>query len=83
MGYFSMIPASGETYTAQVEFEDGEEQSFDLPEVVDHGINVVAASQDQEYIHMGLVTNDEYFNEIQNQPYYVFGQLNGQFTYAA
>ncbi|MGO1597620.1 MAG: carboxypeptidase-like regulatory domain-containing protein [Sphingobacterium sp.] len=83
MGYFSMIPASGETYTAQVEFEDGEEQSFDLPEVVDHGINVVAASQDQEYIHMGLVTNDEYFNQIQNQPYYVFGQLNGHLIYAA
>lgn len=83
MGYFSLIPSSGESYQAVVEFEDGEERTFDLPEVVDDRINLVAASQDEEYIHLGLVTNDEYFNVIQNKPYYVFGHLNGHLIYAA
>src|SRR5690606_21065290 len=83
MGYFSLIPSSGESYQAVVEFEDGEESTFDLPEVVDDRINLVAASQDEEYIHLGLVTNDEYFNVIQNKPYYVFGHLNGHLIYAA
>src|SRR5690606_4369878 len=29
------------------------------------------------------VTNDSYFQQIQNKPFYVFGQLNGHLIYAA
>lgn len=83
MGSFTMIPISGETYKAVVTLGNGIEKTVDLPAVVDDKINVVAVSQDKEFINLGLVTNDQYFNTIQNKPYYVFGQLNGHLIYAA
>ena len=83
MGSFNMIPQAGETYKAVVTLGDGQERTVDLPAVVDNKINVVAVSQDADFINLGLVTNDQYFNTIQNKPYYVFGQLNGHLIYAA
>ncbi|MGX1752810.1 carboxypeptidase-like regulatory domain-containing protein [Sphingobacterium sp. NPDC055346] len=83
MGSFTMIPVSGETYKAVVTLGNGIEKTVDLPAVVDDKINVVAVSQDNEFINLGLVTNDQYFSSIQNKPYYVFGQLNGHLIYAA
>lgn len=83
MGSFTLLPTSGETYKAVVTFENGVEKTVDLPAVVDNKINVVSVSQDNEFINVGLVTNDQYFNTIQNKPYYVFGQLNGHLIYAA
>src|SRR5690606_35170675 len=83
MGNFSLNPILGESYKAIVSFENGQEMTFDLPEVVENKINLVASAPEAEFLNVGLVTNDKYFNTIQNKPYYVFGQLNGHLIYAA
>src|SRR5690606_30699145 len=46
-------------------------------------INLVASAPQTDFVNIGLVTNDQYFNTIQNKPYYIFGQLNGHLIYAA
>lgn len=83
MGTFNLVPTSGESYKAVVTFADGQEKTVDLPAVQDDKINVVVGSVDKEFINVGLMMNDSYFNTIQNKPYYVFGQLNGHLIYAA
>lgn len=83
MGTFSMLPVLGETYKAVVNFDNGTERSFDLPAVVADKINVVYTTQDEEFINLGLVTNEDYFKKVEGKPYYIFGQLNGHLIYAA
>jgi len=83
MGSFMLNPVSGESYKAIVSFENGQEKTFDLPEVVENKINIIASPPEADFLNVGLVTNDQYFNTIQNKPYYIFGQLNGHLIYAA
>lgn len=83
MGAFSMVPVAGETYKAQVTFENGQQQTVDLPAVADEKVNIVYVKQEGDFMNLGIVTNDSYFQKIQNKPFYVFGQLNGHLIYAA
>lgn len=83
MGSFNLVPVSGESYKAMVTFENGEQKTFDLPAVVDNKVNIVFAKQEGEFINLGIVTNDNHFQAVQNKPFYVFGQLNGHLVYAA
>ncbi|WP_312139608.1 carboxypeptidase regulatory-like domain-containing protein [Sphingobacterium sp.] len=83
MGSFNLVPISGEAYKAVVTFDNGEQKTYDLPAVVDNKVNVVFAKQEGEFINLGIVTNDNHFQTVQNKPFYVFGQLNGHLVYAA
>ncbi|WP_228384135.1 carboxypeptidase regulatory-like domain-containing protein [Sphingobacteruim zhuxiongii] len=83
MGAFTFVPVSGEKYQAHVNFENGQQKTYDLPAVVDNKVNLVYVKQEGDFINLGIVTNDSYFQQIQNKPFYVFGQLNGHLVYAA
>ncbi|TDQ76992.1 carboxypeptidase-like regulatory domain-containing protein [Sphingobacterium yanglingense] len=83
MGYFNLLPIAGEHYKATVSVDGGAERTFDLPEVQAEGINVVVSKVDEEAIQVGLVASDSYFPKIENQPFYIFGQMNGQLIYGA
>lgn len=83
MGYFSFIPTAGESYQAVVTFENGEERTYDLPEVVEDKVNLVALKQDDTHLPIGIVTSDTGFEKMQNTAYYVFGQSKGHLVYAA
>lgn len=83
MGYFNLLPLAGEHYKAILTREDGVESSFDLPPVQAEGINVVVSKVDAEAVHVGLVAGETYFSKIANQPFYIFGQMNGQLIYGA
>ena len=83
MGVFSMLPISGEKYKAVVTFSNGQEKTFDLPAVVDQGINLIVGKQDETDVHVAIVTNENYFTTVQNQPFYILGQLNGHLVYGA
>lgn len=83
MGYFSFMPLSGEKYKAVVQFENGVERSYELPAVVEEGVNVVLQKNDDANLQVGIVTNDSYFQKLQNKAFYVLGQSNGHLVYAA
>ncbi len=83
MGSFDFLPTSGEKYKANVTFENGEERSFDLPEVKADGINVVLHKDDDANLQMGLIASESFFTKMNNQPFYVLGQSNGHLVYAA
>lgn len=83
MGYFNLLPVAGEQYKAVVSIAEGAEKSFDLPVVKAEGINVVVSKIDAQAIHIGFVSSESYFPKIENQPFYIFGQMNGQLIYGA
>ncbi len=83
MGYFTLLPNVGEQYKAVIQLPNGQEKVFDLPQAKSEGINVVIGKISKEAIQIGLVAGDEYFKTIQNEPYYIFGQMNGHLIYGA
>ena len=82
MGYLKFLPVLGESYKAVVNI-DGEERTFNLPEVKSEGINLAFNSISAEAVKLDILTSDVYLNTIQNKPYYLFGQLNGNLIYGA
>jgi len=83
MGAFEFKPLNGEQYKAIVTLPSGAERTFDLPTVKSEGINLVAGAKNKDNITMEIVSSESYFDKIQNQPYYLFGQLNGHLVYGA
>jgi len=83
MGTFDFKPVLGEVYKAVITLPSGAERTFELPAVKPDGINVVVGEISNDNVSIGLVTNESYFTKIQNQPYYLFGQLNGHLIYGA
>ncbi|GHE47532.1 carboxypeptidase-like regulatory domain-containing protein [Sphingobacterium griseoflavum] len=83
MGSFDFVPVLGEKYKAVVSFENGEQRTFDLPEVKAEGINVVLLNDDGANLQVGLVANDAFYEKMTNQPFYILGQSNGHLVYAA
>lgn len=83
MGTFEFQPLAGEQYKAVVKLPSGIERTFDLPAVKNDGINLVAGTRNAEFITLGLIMSDAYYEQIQNQPFYLFGQLNGHLIYGA
>lgn len=83
MGAIDFMPIAGESYKATVSFENGEQRTYDLPEVKTEGINVVLHSEDDASLQMGLIANDAFYEKMANQPFYVLGQSNGHLVYAA
>jgi len=83
MGYFEFTPVAGETYKAVVTLANNQERTFDFPAVKNEGLNVVSVKTNEGSMTVGLATNDSYFSTIQNQPFYLFGQMNGHLIYGA
>lgn len=82
MGYFVLTPNAGEHYKAVVTV-NGQEKTYDLPEVKGEGLSIVLTSSTAESVQLEIVTNDAHFAKIQNQPFYIFGQMNGHLIYGA
>lgn len=83
MGVIDFMPLKGEKYKATVSFENGQERTYDLPEVKEEGINVVLVQDDNENLQLGLVSNDAYFEKMNGKAFYILGQSNGYLVYAA
>lgn len=83
MGTLDFLPAAGEQYKATVSFENGEQRTYDLPEVKEEGVNVIVHHEDDSSLQMGLIANDAFYEKMANQPFYILGQSNGHLVYAA
>lgn len=83
MGTIDFLPIAGERYKANVSFENGEQRTYDLPEVKDEGVNLILHQDDDAAIQVGLIANDAFYEKMANQPFYILGQSNGYLVYAA
>lgn len=83
MGYFTMVPEAGNTYTANLTFKNGESRSYPLPPVVDQGINVTVLKSDTGQLQLAIVANSAYFNSNKDKAFYLIAQANGILCYAA
>ncbi|MGO1245337.1 carboxypeptidase-like regulatory domain-containing protein [Sphingobacterium sp. JB170] len=83
MGAIDFLPVAGETYKALIKFENEEERTVDLPEVMNEGINVILVKEDSLTLNLALITNETFYQNNINQPFYVLGQSNGHLVYAA
>lgn len=83
MGSFNLQPMVGEQYKAVITLPSGAERTFDLPSVKAEGISLIAGNTTSEFITLGLLMSESYYQKIQNEPFYLFGQLNGHLVYGA
>src|SRR5690606_36569747 len=83
MGYFTMVPQTGNSYTAKLAFENGEHREFPLPPVADQGINVTVLKSDTGQLQLAIVANERYVNVNTGNAYYLIAQSNGILSYAA
>jgi len=82
MGYTNFTPAIGDSYKAIVTI-NGQERTYDLPAVKTDGINVTLKDVSAQAVQLEIITSDSYLTKIQDQPYYIFGQMNGHLVYGA
>lgn len=83
MGYFTFIPEAGNTYSAEVTFENGETRSYPLPAVAEQGINLTVLKADSTQLQLAIVANAAYFNAHKGKAFYLIAQSNGILCYAA
>ncbi len=83
MGAINFMPESGEKYKAIVSFENGQQRTYDLPEVKDEGLNVVLVKEDEASLQLGLICNEAYQQKMTNTSFYILGQSNGHLVYGA
>lgn len=83
MGFVEFLPLANEKYKAYVRFENGEERTYELPEVKEEGMSLIVHQQDEDNLQIALLTNEVYFEQIKDQPFYVLAQLNNRLVYAA
>lgn len=60
MGYFSFVPVLGEKYKATIAFDNGQQRTFDLPEVKAEGLSLVLHKEEGDNVQFGLVSNDAF-----------------------
>lgn len=82
MGYVNFVPSAGEKYKAVVTL-NGQEATYDLPEVKEEGVSLSLKGVAAESVQIEILSSDAYLSKIQNQPYYIFGQMNGHLIYGA
>jgi hypothetical protein len=83
MGEFSMVPQPGKTYKATVTFPDGTKNSYDLPRVLDEGINLTVNNNNPDTLFLRISSNPAFLQKFSNTKFYIIAQSGGVVYYAA
>jgi hypothetical protein len=83
MGVFAMQPETDKTYKANVTFPNGTQSSFDLPRVLDEGINMTVDNTDPDNLNLKIASNPEFLQKFPNTRFYILAQSGGVIYYAA
>jgi hypothetical protein len=83
MGIFALQPEQGKSYKATVTFPDGSVNSFDLPRVLDEGINIAVNNSNPDSLNIKLAANRDFLQKFQNTRFNIIAQSGGVIYYAA
>ena len=83
MGMFIFQPETGKSYKANITFPDGTQSSYDLPRVLDEGIDLTAYNTNPDTLIIKLASNPEFLQKFANTRFYLVAQSSGNIYYAA
>jgi len=83
MGVFTLLPKSGKLYKATVTFPDGTKNSYDLPRVLDEGINLTVNNNNPDSLNLKISSNPDFLQKFLNTKFYIIIQGGGNVYYAA
>lgn len=83
MGKFSFTPVQGETYTADVVFDDGSSGTYILPKVAAQGIRLAVNTSHPDNLELTINCDQDYLKSHFNTGFYIVGRTGGNIFYAA
>jgi len=83
MGIFALTPEAGKSYKANVIFPDGTQSSYDLPRIMDEGIDLAVNNNNPDSLNVKISSNDEFLQKFSNTRFYIVAQSGGVIYYAA
>jgi hypothetical protein len=83
MGVFTFQPETGKSYKANITFPDGTQSSYDLPRVLDEGIDLTAYNTNPDTLIIKLASNPAFLQKFANTRFYLVAQSSGHIYYAA
>lgn len=83
MGYFTFVPDASKTYKANIDFPDGTHSSYDLPRIMEDGIDLAVYNNSADSLHIKILSNDTFLQKFNNIPFYIIAQSGGVIYYAA
>ncbi|MBK0383728.1 TonB-dependent receptor plug domain-containing protein [Pedobacter sp. SD-b] len=84
MGYFTMTPLEGKTYTAMIKFADGSEKKINLPAIKPAGITLsVYNNLVEDSIILKVFSNKAFADKNQGKAFTVVAQNSGNIIYTA
>ena len=83
MGIFALTPEAGKSYKANVIFPDGTQSSYDLPRIMDEGIDLAVNNNNPDSLNVKISSNDEFLQKFNNTRFYIVAQSGGVIYYAA
>ena len=83
MGVFTFQPETGKNYKANVTFPDGTQSSYDLPRVMDEGINLSVNNSNPDSLNIKISSNPDFLQKFTNMRFYIIAQSGGTICYAA
>lgn len=83
MGYFGLTPAPEKNYEAVIQFKDGSEKKFKLPQAKPEGFVLSVNSNAEDSLLVKISTNQAYAEKNQQKTYYVVAQSSGNLIFTA
>lgn len=81
MGIFPLQPENDKTYKAIVTLPDGSKNTYDLPSIMNDGINIAVNNNDPDNLTIKVATNPLFFKRYQNKGFYIIAQSGGVIYY--
>jgi hypothetical protein len=83
MGVFFIVPDGDKSYKANIVMPDGSTHVYDLPRVQQSSINLAVNNTDPDNLSVKISANQLFFDQHQNQKFYIIAQSGGVIYYAA
>ncbi|MEO5909445.1 MAG: TonB-dependent receptor plug domain-containing protein [Pelobium sp.] len=83
MGYFGLTPVPEKNYEAVIQFKDGSERKFKLPQVKPEGFVLSVNPNIEDSLLVKISTNLAYAEKNQQKTYYVVAQSSGNIIFTA
>lgn len=83
MGKFTLVPQLGKQYSANIQFADGSQGSFKLPDVKAEGMTLSVDNSDSSQLKFRIYASSAYLDKHFGEGFYIIGRSAGVVYYAA